>query len=114
MQQGKTLTVLIEAENRAKGIVEKAEKEAKELRERTERESREVIEEARKQEGQENQQALAESRKQVQALRKDILDRAEREALDCEKRFQQNRERTLEFIIKAATYFGSDSKKQSG
>ena len=48
MPQGKTLTVLIEAENRAKGIVEKAEKEAKELRERTERESREVIEEARK------------------------------------------------------------------
>ena len=111
MPPEKTLTVLIEAENRAKGIVEKAEKEAREVRERTKRESQETIEEARKQEGQETQRALAESRQQVQALRMEILDRAEREALHWEKLFQQNRERTLKFIIETATSFKPDPRK---
>ena len=107
----KTLTELLAAEIEARRIIEEAEKEVRVLREGAKKEAQEIVEEARKQEEQEAQRMLEEARSQVQMAGKEILDRAEKQAQHWEQLFQQNRDKTVKFIIESAIPVVSDSGK---
>jgi vacuolar-type H+-ATPase subunit H len=99
-----TLINLLAVETEARVILEKAEKEAKDLREQTRKEMQDTIEEAKKQEGFELRKALDDAQKQGEAIRAEIIARANKEIIHWqEDLYKTNREKAMGFIFDAVS-----------
>lgn len=99
MRVESTLMTLIDAESKAREIIEKAEHEARELRERTRREAQRIIGEARIHEGQSPEDAPQDNKAKIEAIRKEILENAEKDIQHWEELFGRNHDEAVDFVL---------------
>jgi len=99
MRVESTLMTLLDAESKARKIIEKAEHEARELRDRTRKEAQRIISEARVHEGQSSEDAPEGNKAKIEAIRKEILENAGKDIQHWEELFGRNHEEAVDFIL---------------